>query len=62
MTISAKSNNGTFLAGRPFRLRQLRRALRHVKDHADEIWLTRAGDIARHVISLPAGFVPGGGD
>jgi hypothetical protein len=49
----------TFLVGRPFRLPQLRRALGHIKAHADQIWLTRAGDIARHVMSLPAGTVPG---
>ena len=49
----------TFLVGRPFRLGALRRALRHIKDHGDAIWLTRAGDIARHAMSLPAGVVPG---
>ncbi|MCG8544224.1 MAG: polysaccharide deacetylase [Alphaproteobacteria bacterium] len=49
----------TFLVGRPLRLRHLRRAFQHIKEHADDIWLTRPGDIARHVMELPAGTVPG---
>jgi allantoinase len=49
----------TFIVGQPFRLRRLRRALRHIADHAGEIWLTRPGQIAEHVESLPAGTVPG---
>ena len=35
-----------YIVGQPFRLRQLRRALRHIADHRDAIWITRAGDIA----------------
>lgn len=35
-----------YIVGQPFRLRQLRRALRHIADHRDAIWFTRAGDIA----------------
>ncbi|MCZ6473468.1 MAG: polysaccharide deacetylase family protein [SAR324 cluster bacterium] len=50
----------TFIVGQPFRLRQLRRALRHVADHAKDIWLTRPGEIASYVAGLPPGTVPGG--
>jgi allantoinase len=37
-----------YLVGQPYRLRQLRRALRHILAARDAIWITRAGDIARH--------------
>ena len=37
-----------FLAGQPFRLRHLRRALQHVARHRAEIWLATTGQIARH--------------
>ena len=49
----------TFVVGQPFRLRQLRRALKYIADHREQIWLTRPGDICRHIESLPAGIVPG---
>jgi peptidoglycan/xylan/chitin deacetylase (PgdA/CDA1 family) len=49
-----------FVVGRPYRLRQLRRALKHIADRRDRIWLTRPGDICRHIESLPPGTVPGG--
>ena len=49
-----------FVVGRPYRLRQLRRALEHITRDRDAVWLTRPGDICRHVESLPAGTVPGG--
>jgi peptidoglycan/xylan/chitin deacetylase (PgdA/CDA1 family) len=49
----------TFILGQPFRLRQLRRVMQHILAHRDEIWLTRPGEIARHVEALPAGVVPG---
>lgn len=35
-----------FIVGQPFRLRHLRRALAHISRHADQIWLTRPGEIA----------------
>ena len=41
------------IAGQPFRLRQLRRALKHVIDFRDRIWITRAGDIADWVYDKP---------
>jgi peptidoglycan/xylan/chitin deacetylase (PgdA/CDA1 family) len=49
----------TFVVGQPFRLRQLRRALKYITERRDRIWLTRPGDICRHIESLPAGTVPG---
>jgi peptidoglycan/xylan/chitin deacetylase (PgdA/CDA1 family) len=49
-----------FVVGRPYRLRQLRRALAHIASDRAAVWITRPGDICRHVESLPAGTVPGG--
>ena len=34
-----------YIIGQPFRLRHLRRALTHIADHREQIWMTRAGDI-----------------
>lgn len=34
-----------YLVGQPYRLRHLRRALTHVAEHRDRIWLTRSGEI-----------------
>ena len=48
-----------YLVGQPFRLRHLRRALRHIADHRDTLWMTRAGAIAAHAMALPDGVVPG---
>ncbi|MBL8793340.1 MAG: polysaccharide deacetylase family protein [Planctomycetia bacterium] len=48
------------IVGQPFRLRQLRRALAHIGQQRDAIWLTRPGDVAAHIESLPPGIVPGG--
>jgi allantoinase len=47
-----------YLVGQPHRLRHLKRALRHIAAHREEIWLTTPGAIARHCASLPAGVVP----
>ena len=49
-----------FLVGRPYRMRALRRAFEHIARRRDRIWLTRPGDICRHIESLPPGAVPGG--
>ncbi|MBI4182740.1 MAG: polysaccharide deacetylase family protein [Proteobacteria bacterium] len=49
----------TFVVGQPFRLRELRRALKHVVARRERIWLTRPGEICAHVESLPPGVVPG---
>lgn len=49
-----------YICGQPFRLRPLREALRHCVNHAkrDQVWFTRAADIAAHCESLPTGTVP----
>ena len=41
-----------YVAGQPFRLRQLRRALAHIAAHRDAVWLTHAGRIAEHFAAL----------
>jgi hypothetical protein len=33
--------------------------IEHIVKQRDKVWLTRAGDICRHVESLPPGVVPG---
>lgn len=50
----------TFIVGQPFRLRQLRAALAHIAHHAkgEQVWFTRPGAIAAHVMALPEGTVP----
>jgi peptidoglycan/xylan/chitin deacetylase (PgdA/CDA1 family) len=48
-----------FVIGRPYRIRQLRRAFQHIAAQRDKIWLTRPGEICAHIESLPAGTVPG---
>ncbi|TVQ36290.1 MAG: polysaccharide deacetylase [Geminicoccaceae bacterium] len=52
-----------YIVGQPYRLRQLRRALRHVVEHPhrERFWFTTAGGIAQHVSLLPPGMVPGDG-
>ena len=47
-----------YIVGQPHRLRHLKRALRHIEQHRDKIWLTTPGAIARHCIGLPAAIVP----
>ena len=41
-----------YIAGQPFRLRHLRRALAHIAARRDGAWLTTAGGIARHFAAL----------
>ncbi|HEY8609662.1 MAG TPA: polysaccharide deacetylase [Roseomonas sp.] len=48
-----------FVVGQPYRLRALRRALRHILAHRDQLWVTRPGELADYVRSLPKGIVPG---
>jgi peptidoglycan/xylan/chitin deacetylase (PgdA/CDA1 family) len=43
-----------YVIGQPFRMPHLRRALAHIAAHRDQIWLTTAGAIARHVEGLDA--------
>jgi peptidoglycan/xylan/chitin deacetylase (PgdA/CDA1 family) len=42
-----------YIIGQPFRLRHLRRALTHIADHREQIWITRAGDICDNFSKLP---------
>lgn len=48
-----------YLVGQPFRLRHLRRALRHIVEFREALWITRAGAIAAYARALPEGIVPG---
>lgn len=49
----------TFVAGQPFRLRQIRKALEYILKHPrfPELWVTTPGGIARHAASLPTGVI-----
>jgi hypothetical protein len=38
----------SFISGQPFRLRALRRAIEHVLNHREQLWMTQPGSIARH--------------
>ena len=41
-----------YIVGQPFRLRQLRRALRHIASRQEQLWLTTAGAVASHAAGL----------
>jgi peptidoglycan/xylan/chitin deacetylase (PgdA/CDA1 family) len=43
-----------FIMGQPFRLRALRRAVRHIMTSGAELWFTRPGAIASHVLATEA--------
>jgi allantoinase len=49
----------SFILGQPHRLRRYRRVIENILRHRERIWLTRPGDICRHIESLPPGIVPG---
>jgi hypothetical protein len=51
-----------YLVGQPHRMRHLRRALEHITARRGDIWITTAGAIYDHVLTLPKGIIPGGGD
>lgn len=46
-----------YIIGQPFRLRHLRRALKHIAENAAAVWLTHPGKIAAYVQNLPDGIV-----
>ena len=46
-----------FVIGHPYRLRALRRALTHILEHRDEIWIATPGAVAAHCMRLPEGTV-----
>jgi len=48
-----------FIIGHPFRLRGLRRAMRHILAKRDRLWVTTPGEIAKYCAGLPAGIIPG---
>jgi peptidoglycan/xylan/chitin deacetylase (PgdA/CDA1 family) len=48
-----------YIMGQPHRLRHLRKALAHVAGSRPEVWITTAGAIADHALSLPEGVIPG---
>jgi hypothetical protein len=50
-----------FILGQPFRLRPLRQAIKHCAQHKqkDQIWFTRAGEIAKYCLSMDKGILPG---
>lgn len=50
----------TFVAGQPFRLRQIRSAISHILNHPrfSEVWVTTPGGIASYTATLPDGIVP----
>lgn len=47
-----------FVIGQPYRLRALRRALRHIMNHSDQLWLTRPGELARYIEGLEEDIIP----
>jgi len=51
----------TYVFGQPFRLRMIRRALRHCLEHphAGQVWWAKPCEIAAHCLSLPPGIIPG---
>lgn len=50
----------SFVIGRPYRLRQFRRALEDIVKQRDAVWFTRPSEICAHIERLPKGTVPGG--
>lgn len=48
-----------YLVGQPYRLRHLRRALAHLSARRGVVWITTAGGVLDHVLSLPPGTIPG---
>jgi hypothetical protein len=48
-----------FVMGRPYRIRRLRRALAHIAQQRQRVWLARPRDICAHIEALPPGVVPG---
>jgi peptidoglycan/xylan/chitin deacetylase (PgdA/CDA1 family) len=47
-----------YIVGQPYRMRALRQALAHVAQARPDVWITTAGAIYDHVVSLPEGVVP----
>ena len=49
-----------FIVGQPFRLRPLRQAIKHCVEHKhkDQVWFTRAGEIAKYCFAMARGSFP----
>ena len=49
----------TFCVGQPFRLAQMRAALKDIQGHSafDKVWITTPGKIARYATELPPGVI-----
>jgi allantoinase len=48
-----------FIISQPYRLHAFRRAVSHILQHRDALWITTPGEIARYCAGLPKGVVPG---
>lgn len=48
-----------YLVGQPYRMRHLRRALTHLVARRDVVWITTAGGVLDHVLTLPPATIPG---
>ncbi len=48
-----------FVFGHPYRLRALRRALTHIMERRDELWITTVGGVYDYCAGLEKGIVPG---
>jgi len=48
-----------FVFGQPYRLRALRRALTHILQHRDDLWITTVGGVHDYCANHEAGIVPG---
>ena len=50
-----------FIVGQPFRVAPLIKAIKHCVQHrhADRVWHTRAGDIAKYCYEMPKGIIQG---
>jgi hypothetical protein len=55
MRTTVPRNVGCFICGQPFRLRPLRKTLKHCLEHKhkEKVWFTCAGKIAQHCMALP---------
>ncbi len=51
-----------YVVGQPFRLRALRKAFKHIREHKhqDRVWFTRADELADYCYGLAPGIIPGG--
>lgn len=52
----------SYIAGQPFRVAALRRALKHIveHEHRDRVWYTNSDAIAEYCYAMEPGIIPGG--